>query len=73
MKNEGTISVYIGRRSFGFILGPAPDFTRYFFHKSQIKVGKVHIGVKCLFDIDPIQEGANLSAINIEIVKGGAL
>jgi len=72
MKYEGTVSVYIARRKFGFIIGAAPDFTRYFFHATQVKVGKPYVGAKCLFDIDPVREGANPSAMDVEIV-GGAL
>jgi hypothetical protein len=68
MKYEGTISVYIARRKFGFIMGDAPDFTRYFFHATQVKVGKPYVGAKVLYDIDPIREGANPSAISVVIL-----
>jgi cold shock CspA family protein len=71
MKYEGTVSVFIARRNFGFIIGPAPDYTRVFFHVSSIVSGKPYVGAKALYDIDAVQEGFNPSAINVKI-SGGA-
>jgi cold shock CspA family protein len=73
MKYEGTVSVFITRRKVGFIIGPAPDFTRVFFHASNIVSGRPYVGAKVLYDIDPIREGVNPGAINVEITEGGAL
>jgi cold shock CspA family protein len=72
MKFEGTVSTFITRRKFGFIIGPAPDFTRVFFHASNIVSGRPYVGAKVLYDINPVQEGLNPSAINVEITVGGA-
>lgn len=71
MRHEGTISVWIHGKNFGFI--SADDGSaRLFLHRSKIKSGLPAVGAKVLYDISPICEGANPSALNVEIVDGGA-
>jgi len=71
MRYEGTISVWIGSRNFGFIT-PHNDSQRLFLHKTKIKSGQPLVGARVTYEINPIREGANPNAIDVEIV-GGAL
>jgi hypothetical protein len=66
MKYEGTISVWIQSRNFGFIVDE--QFQRFFFHRSRITLGIPVIGAHVLYDINPVREGTSLAAINVEIL-----
>jgi cold shock CspA family protein len=73
MKYEGTVSVWINSRNFGFIVDA--QYQRLFLHRSKILSGKPFVGAKVLYDIAPEREGANFSAVNVEVLAsndGGA-
>jgi cold shock CspA family protein len=67
MRYEGSISVWINGKNFGFIVTDG-ESQRLFLHRSKIKSGQPAVGAKVVFDISPLREGANPSAINVEIV-----
>lgn len=77
-KLQGFIRVFIYAKKFGFIV--VPDGTRapqsYFLHQSKIISGEPRVGASCLFNVSPILEGEQPSAIDVEIVpppaEGGA-
>ncbi len=71
MRHEGTVTVWINSRNFGFIT-PNESTERLFLHRTKIKSGVPIVGAKAVYDINPVREGMNPSAINVEITEGGA-
>ena len=79
MSNEnvqatGLLSVWFFQRGFGFILvesvaGDALSREKFYLHGSQIRSGKPEIDAVVHFEINPIREGANRSALNAAIVN----
>jgi|HubBroStandDraft_6_1064221.scaffolds.fasta_scaffold2500647_2 cold shock CspA family protein len=73
---QGTIAVWIPTRAFGFIVIEDPkNFRKVFFHLSHVAVGvdRIAVGAKATFGINPIREGKNLSAIEIEVLGVGGV
>jgi len=69
----GTIAVWIPTRAFGFIVIEDPkNFQKFFFHLSHVAVGadRIAVGANATFGINPIREGKNLSAIEVEVLAG---
>lgn len=70
---QGTIAVWIPARAFGFIVIQDPkNFQKYFFHLSHVTKGadRIAVGAEAVFGVNPIREGKNLSAIEVEILDG---
>jgi cold shock CspA family protein len=72
MKHEGTVTVWIECRNFGFIT-PKTGTQRVFLHRSRIESGTPVIGAKAVYEISPVREGMNPSAISVVLTEGGAL
>lgn len=73
-KHTGTISNWVWDRGFGFILEINNTVqTKYYLHISRVTSGTPALGAKVLFDVAPKNEGRLPSAVNVEIVGGGAL
>jgi cold shock CspA family protein len=68
---QGTISSWLFSKGFGFVIS---DGVKYFLHISSLK-GSVapSIGGVVSFKVSPVLEGRCPSAIDAEIVEGGAL
>jgi hypothetical protein len=74
MKMTGKISTYVSNRNFGFLTSTDPvthRVTRYFFHSSNFSGGIPAINAAVLFNIHPIMEGSNPSAVDVELVIPG--
>jgi cold shock CspA family protein len=72
---NGVVAVWLAARGFGFIVvernvGRCVEVTKYFFHLSHItkNADRVAVGEKASFAVNPIREGKNLSAIDVEIL-----
>jgi len=70
----GLLSVWFFKRGFGFILvehsaGDALSREKFYLHGSHIRSGKPEIDAVVHFEINPIREGSNRSALNAVIVN----
>ena len=75
-KRIGQLTSWISGRGFGFLTaldGETLCREKFYAHVSKFISGKPELGKKYKFEVLPVMEGANPSAINIEQVDGGAL
>ena len=71
-KETGLVCAFIAQRGFGFISqGSGRTFKKFFFHISQIVSGEPVVGATALFNVSPVTEGPNPTAIEVEIATGG--
>ena len=75
-KRVGVLTSWISGRGFGFITaldGEALLRDKFYAHVSRFISGKPELNERYKFDVLQTKEGANLSAINIEMIDGGVL
>jgi hypothetical protein len=67
-KEVATICVWLPEKAFGFASrGIGKSFQKFFFHKNDIISGTPAVGLKILFDADPIMVGPQPNARNVEV------
>lgn len=66
---RGTISSWLFSKGFGFV---TCDNVKYFLHVSRLK-GSPEVGAFVSFSVLPVKEGRCQSAVDAEILQGGAL
>jgi len=70
---EGIVAVWIPARAFGFIVTEdVKNFQKFFVHLSHIRANadKIAVGARATFEVNPIREGKNLSAVEVEVLDG---
>jgi hypothetical protein len=70
---QGTVAVWLPNRAFGFIVIEDPkNFQKFVFHLSRVTkdAAKIAVGAEAVFGVNPIRDGKNLSATEIEILDG---
>jgi cold shock CspA family protein len=74
MKKQGVIQSLAFGKGYGFIISTEEATqVKYFLHLSRvIKGGPAVIGAHVQFDVLSVSEGKSPSAINVEVLDGGA-
>jgi hypothetical protein len=75
-KRVGQLTSWISGRGFGFLTaldGETLCREKFYAHVSKFISGKPELNARYRFEVNPVREGANLSAIDIEQIGGGAL
>jgi hypothetical protein len=75
-KRIGVLTSWISGRGFGFLTaldGETLCREKFYAHVSKFVSGKPELDKRYKFDVLPVREGANPSAINIEAIDGGVL
>jgi cold shock CspA family protein len=71
---QGIVAVWLHDRGFGFIVTEGHNVQKFFFHFSRVTkgAGSLAVGAKVVFSINPIRDGKNLSAVDIEVLDSVA-
>ena len=74
---QGVVAVWLPLRGFGFlVVDQGKDVERFFYHISHVSnVDKIAVGMRATFNVNPIRQGKNYEAVEVEILdaNGGAL